>query len=353
MTVRLAVRRYLAAFFVGGALTLLALPDAHAAVNTDTQAAASVTPAGEVSGTGTVSSKGKGVASVRVEILLNGVVVQTSTTDARGKFPIGFSMGSAGAGTHTITARFAGDSAHSGSSIDLVVEIGGVRPSRISGGIEPGTVAAGDILSVSGALFDASGTPVASALITFALGGRAVQESTTSTGPDGSFSSIVAIPDDQEPGALRLVARYAGSATVGAASEGWDITVEEPIPVSSPTPSEPPVPTAPPSASPTPSAAAAPPASPSATAATPPAPGGPGGVARVAIPTLAIAIGAGAITAFFAYRSRTGRGGHHPVGEAEAYRGLLDDLDGSLTSRGEAPSDRSAASPNGLWPPRG
>ncbi|MDO4783483.1 MAG: hypothetical protein Q3997_00110 [Propionibacteriaceae bacterium] len=340
MRVRLAIRRHLGAILLAGALALFAAPGAHAAVKTDTQAAAGVTASGAVSGTGTVSAKGKGVASAPVEILLDGVVVQTTTTDAKGEFPIDFSMGSAGAGTHTITARFGGNATYTGSSIDLVVEIGGALPGRISGSVDPGTVVAGDILSVSGALADASGAPVASALISFALGGRAVQESTTSTGPDGSFSSIVAIPDDQQPGSLHLVVRYAGNATVGAASEGWDITVERPAPVSTPTPSESPAPEPSPSASPAPSPETAPSPSAQASAAATPLPGGSasGGIPWFAVTTLAIAVGVGTVTAFFAYRSRAGRGGRYLAADTD--RGLLDDLGGSLTGHDDPPATR-------------
>ena len=330
MTERLTARRRLAALLIGCALTLLPAPDVSALDKTETQAAAGVTSAGAVSGTGNVTSKGKGVSSGRIEVTLDGVIVDTGSTNERGEFAFGFSMGSARPGSHTITARFLGDARHAASSIDLVIETGGALPSRISGGVDPATVVAGDVLSVSGTLTDAAGTPLADALITFALGGRAVQESTTSTDSSGSFSSIVTIPEGQAPGTLTLVARYGGNSTAGAASEGWDIVIGEPEPVSSATPSEQaPSPEAL-SATPAPQAAAPAPASASPAGSAQPAAGSAGGLLWIAIPTLAFALGAGTLTAFFAYRSRsrTRRSGQRPGGPDE--ESLLDGLGGSF-----------------------
>ncbi|MDO4718177.1 MAG: Ig-like domain-containing protein [Propionibacteriaceae bacterium] len=335
MTGRLTARRRLAAFLIGCALTFLPVPEASALDKTQTQAAAGVTSAGAVSGTGNVTSKGKAVASGRIEITLDGVVVDTSSTDERGEFAFGFSMGSARPGSHTITARFLGDARHAASSIDLVIETGDALPSRISGGVDPATVVAGDVLSVSGTLTDAAGTPLADALITFALGGRAVQEATTSTDSSGSFSSIVTIPESQAPGTLSLVARYSGNATAGAASEGWDVVIGEPAPVSTATPGEQdPSPEAP-SAIPTPTSLAAVPASASASpvGSAQPAAGSSGALLWIAIPTLAIAIGAGSLTAFFAYRSHAGRNGHQPGGPEDG--SLLDGLGGSFLDHRE------------------
>lgn len=341
MTERLTARRRLAALLIGCALTFLPVPEASALDKTQTQAAAGVTSAGAVSGTGNVTSKGKAVASGRIEITLDGVVVDTSSTDERGEFAFGFSMGSARPGSHTITARFLGDARHAASSIDLVIESGDALPSRISGGVDPATVVAGDVLSVSGTLTDAAGTPLADALITFALGGRAVQEATTSTDSSGSFSSIVTIPENQAPGTLNLVARYSGNSATGAASEGWDIVIGEPAPVSTATPSEQtPSPQAPsPTPAPTLQAAAPAPASASPVGRAQSAAGSSGALLWIAIPTLAIALGAGSVTAFFAYRSRTGRNGYRPSGPDDG--SLLDGLGGSFPDH----RDPSGSSP--------
>lgn len=218
------------ALLLACAVTLVGSSHAAAESRADTALTMQVTisPQAVVSGSGTLLTAGAPIAGAEVLITLDGYTVQSVATTAQGTFTFSFSIATSGPGDHALLAQYVGDpTRYKPSESRATLRLPEAAASKLAGSIDPTSTIAGNLITVTGKLVNSAGQPITDGLVTFSVGNREVRDSTTSTVSDGTFTSIIVIPDDTPAGQLRISARYSGNALNSPGTAEWTVAVAD------------------------------------------------------------------------------------------------------------------------------
>lgn len=207
-----------------GVLTCAAPAQADDRIDTTLTMQATMSADRIVTGSGVLQARNAVVPNMTIMIVLDGYTVQTVVTNAQGLYAFNFAMSATTPGDHKLTAQFPGDpNSLKPSEASAVIRLPDAPAAQLTGSIDPTVTVPGSLVTVTGKLANSGGTPVANALVSFELNKQQQRESTTSTVADGTFTSIVVLPDDAQ-GKQTITATFAGNAGAGPAAASWTVT---------------------------------------------------------------------------------------------------------------------------------
>jgi len=168
--------------------------------------------------TGTVQSiQGEGINGAVVTIYMDSLSQGTAITLSSGSYT--YTILQATSGTHTVQVVYTGDSrfgASTGTSHAAVsgapnatTHTTGQRATSLTVTLDPSQAYSGDSVSISGALMS-NGNPVASSLVSLNVDYGQVA-SPVGTGSDGTYQTIMALPDgDTFPASFTVTVSFSG-----------------------------------------------------------------------------------------------------------------------------------------------
>ncbi|MCL2470888.1 MAG: Ig-like domain-containing protein [Propionibacteriaceae bacterium] len=197
--------------------------------------------------TGTVqTTDGQGVVGAAVTIYMDSLSQGTAITLDGGSYT--YTILQAASGSHNVQVVYPGDSRYGASTGNSHVAIGGTltdptrssssqRGTTLTVALDPTQAYSGDSVSITGSL-TSNGSPVASSLVSLSVDYGQVA-SPVGTGSDGTYQTIMALPDgDTFPSTFTVTVSFSGDDVYNSSSaQASGSIAAQPTPVATTEPS--------------------------------------------------------------------------------------------------------------------